>query len=126
MATLRKLRNEEDYDYDKIIYKHRKRVTRKSHSGKNHLLENLKAKQGMRLLKTFGPLMKFSNRDTVPKVRKGDDLFEWKKFVSKSQRHSVKLAEKQPDIVKRINEKNREEKERDRQKKEDTQNGEWH
>jgi hypothetical protein len=80
----------------------------------------------MRLLKTFGPLMEFSNRDAVPKVRKGDDLFEWKKFISKSQRHSVKLKEKQPDIVERINEKNREEKERDRQKKEDTKNGEWH
>ena len=93
MATQRKLKNEEDYDYDKIIKKQRIGRTRTSYSGRDHLIENLKAKKGMRLLKSYGPLKCFSNRNTIPKFRKGDDLFEWKKFISKSQQHSLELGE---------------------------------
>ena len=93
-------------------------------------MENLKAKNGMRLLREHGRLIEFSHRDTISKRMKDDDLSEWQKFCDKSQQHSAKLLQNQPDIVKRLNEKNRVEKEKEIQRrekeKEEAANGEWH
>ena len=51
MAAIRERRTLEDDDYEKIVDKKRKRNKQKNQSGKEHLLENLKAKKGMRLLR---------------------------------------------------------------------------
>ena len=128
MAAIRERRTLEDDDYEKIVDKKRKRNKRKNQSGKEHLLENLKAKNGMRLLREHGRLIEFSHRDTISKRMKDDDLSEWQKFCDKSQQHSAKLLQNQPDIVKRLNEKNRVEKEKEiqRREKEEAANGEWH
>ena len=42
-------------------------------------------------------------------------MLEWESFIEKSQRHKDKLNQNQPDIVRRIKEKNREKVEKERQ-----------
>ena len=96
----------------------------KNQSGKEHLLGNLESKKGMRLLRKYGPLKDFSHRSTTSRGMKDGDLSEWKKFVDKSQHHSEKLMQNKPDLVARLNENNRLEKEI--QRKEEASNGKWH
>ena len=60
------------------------------------------------------------------KGAKRDELFEWNKYMQTSQKHKDILAENQPDIVSRINEKERLEKERNRQTEENCEKGEWY
>ena len=45
----------------------------------------------------------------------GDELFEWKLFKQKSKKHANKLIETRPDIVSKLNDLNRSEKERESQ-----------
>ena len=100
-------------------------------SGKEHLLANLKAKKGMRELKSNGPLKNYSKRKSLGAAVKGDELFEWKLFKQKSKRHSNKLLEKRPDIVSKLNEMNRLEKEQKEAREEEERKrakedkGEW-
>ena len=49
-------------DYVAISQKNKKRQQRKQRSEKEHLLQNLKAKKGMRLLKEEGNLQDFKRR----------------------------------------------------------------
>ena len=62
---------------------------------------------------------------------KGDELFEWKLFKQRSKRHSNKLLEKRPDIVSKLNEMNRLEKEQKEAREEEERKrakedkGEW-
>ena len=84
----------------------------------------------MRLLRQHGQLIDFSHRETISRRMKDDVLSEWKMFSDKSQQHSEKLMQNQPDIVTRINEKSRLEKEKEIQRREkekvDASGGEWH
>ena len=130
IESLRKTRNEEDIDYDKIIDRQRRQKQRNIQTGKEHLLGNLEAKKGMRVLRQYGRLTTFSHRDSISRGKEDDDLSEWKKYFDKSQYHSEKLMQNQPDIVTRLNAKSRLEKEKEIQRKEkekETANhGEWH
>ena len=85
-------------------------------SGKDHLQANLKAKKGMQLVNEEGTLRKFSRRERVlNKCKTKDEMFEWKQYCIKSEEHRKKLESSQPDIVERINEHVRLEKEKERQ-----------
>ena len=58
----------------------------------------------------------------------GDELFEWKLFKQKSKKHANKLIETRPDIVSKLNDLNRSEKERERKKSQrrvSGESGEW-
>ena len=99
MAALRARRSMEEREYDKIVNRMRMRNKRKPHTGKGHLEGNLKAKKGMKLLISEGPLMEFSRRETMAgKAVKGDELFEWELFKQKSKGHSETLSKHQPDM----------------------------
>ena len=69
---MREKRTLEDHDYEKIMDRRRRRNKRKNQSGKDHLLENLKAKKGMKLLREHGSLIEFYNRETISKRMKDD------------------------------------------------------
>ena len=86
----------------------RRQKKRKIQTGKEHLLGNLK--------------------DSTSRGMKDDGLSIWKKLCYKSQQHSAKLMQNQPNIVTRLNERNREENEKEiqRKEKEKAANGEWH
>ena len=79
------------------------REYRKELSGKQHLLANLKAKKGMRELKSDGPLKDFHRRESNGASVKGYELFEWKLYQQKSSRHAEKLQKMRPDIVTKLN-----------------------
>ena len=95
-------------------------------SGKEHLIGNLNAKKGMRLLKSEGSLKEFSRRQKSLKVGKNlDEMFDWEKYCTKSKQHSQNLQSKQPDIMKRINEIHWSKKERQRQWNEQSNAEQW-
>ena len=85
-------------------------IQRRNQTVKEHLRGNLKAKKGMRLLNSEGPMMEFSQRETGHRIADGE--WEWKT----SQKHAEQLG-KQPDIVERKNESSRIEKEKERLKR---------
>ena len=118
VRNLRKEKSKEDTDYDNLKRIEKMRTVRKEQSGKAHLLRNLEAKKGMRLLKEEGRLRKFVSR--APKLKKGqssETLFEYRKYFEKSEGHKQKLKKMEPDIVEKINEKIRLEKEDEIQRK---------
>ena len=108
----------EDSDYEKIIKRQRMREVRIMASGKEHLLGNLKAKKGMQLVNQEGTLRDFSRRERLmTKFERNDDLLEWKNYWSRSDDHRRNLEKNKPDLVERINDQIRLDKERERQEK---------
>ena len=101
------------------------RRKREQMSGKEHLIENLLAKKGMRLLKSKGSHKNFSRRNSRENIVKGDELFEWKLFMQKSSGHREKLSMNRPDIVSKLNEMNRIESEKKQKREEEQSNQEW-
>ena len=106
-------------DYEIIIERHQKREKRKNRSGKEHLLENLRAKKGMRLFKDDGNIQAFKRRGKI----NVDKMLNWQ--LQNSDKHKEKLENVHTDIVERLNQKRREEKEKDRKRKEEELLGEW-
>ena len=108
----------EDSDYEKIIKRQRMREVRNMASGKEHLLRNLKAKKGMQLVNQEGTLREFSRRERLMTTfEKNDDLLEWKNYWSRSDDHRRNLEKNKPDLVERINDQIRLDKEKERQEK---------
>ena len=77
----------------------------------------------MRLFDFDGPLKEFTRRESGR--GREDDLWAWKKLMGKSKNHAKHLGEKQPDIVTKLNENDRIEKEKERIRKEKREAGEW-
>ena len=115
-----------DIEFDNISNKHQMRKARKERTGKDHLVQNLKAKRGMRMLKEEGWLMDFATRSAGKREEKSD----WEKFNNKSKEHSQKLKSRKPDIVEQINERNRqrleERREEERKSREKDREGQWY
>ena len=81
----------------------------------------------MQQFKSNGRVVQFSRRESSRKDcnAKWDEEFDWERYMRKSQRHSEKLLRDQPDIVARINEKARVEKEKEKLEKKQYDEGEW-
>ena len=125
MSLLRAGKSTEVRSYERIVDRQEKRIMRKGLSGKEHLERNLKAKKGMSLLKSEGRLRKFARREPGMKIAKIDELLEWKQFMKTNKKHKELLSKNQPDIVARINENARLEKERKQQTEKNCDQGEW-
>ena len=112
MANIRANKPEDKKDYENLMKRQKQRKLRALYSGKQHLEANLAAKKGMRLFNEEGRLNKFSRRESVGKnIDKEDGLREWKKYMEKSNKSKDTLNRKEPDIVEKINEHIRKEKE---------------
>jgi hypothetical protein len=125
MEKLRIEKSIEDSDYERVIKRHKMREVREKYTGKEHLVKNLEAKKGMQLLNQEGRLRKFTRRESE---KKSGNLLEWKNYWKKGEGHRIKLEERKPDIVERINEQIRLENERERnQQKTQEENicGDW-
>ena len=109
----------EDSEFDKIEETQRIREVRKKQSGKEHLMRNLKAKKGMQLVNKEGTLRQFSRRERVMKKDKKKIEIEWQNYWQRSENHRKKLENAKPDVVERINEQMRLDKEGERQEKAD-------
>ena len=112
MESLREKKGKEEIDFENSVKKKRMREYRKQLSGKEHLLANLKAKNGMRELRRDGPLKNFHQRESNGASVKGDELFEWKLYHQKSSRNAEKWQKMRPDIVTKLNEMHRLEKQK--------------
>ena len=124
MEMLRAEKSTEVCAYEIIEERQEKSIMRKGLSGKYHLEGNLNAKKGMRQLNSEGRVRKFASREAGMKIGKIDELFEWKQYMKTSKKHKEMLSKNQPDIVSRINENVRLEKERERQT-EENRDKEW-
>ena len=103
----------EDIQYENVIKRLEMRKVRKEQTGKEHLTKNLEAKKGMRLLNSEGRLRKFSER--LKKTHKKEDFLDWQEYWKNGEKQKQKLINLQPDIVDRINEEVRVQKEKKRQ-----------
>ena len=103
----------EDIKYENVIKRLKMRKARKEQTGKEHLTKNLEAKKGMRLFSNEGRLRDFSKR--LKKTHKKEDFLDWQDYWESGEKERQKLTKLQPDIVDKINEKVRLEKERKRQ-----------
>ena len=126
VRNLRANKSKEEIEYGKLYQKHKNREARAKRTGKERLLDNLKAKKGMKLLKERGRLRDFKTRVTKNKT----EMSDWKDFIKKGKTFSDLITKAKPDLVERLNQEIREEKEKDRKRKEDEEKEEreeqWH
>ena len=125
MRSLREKKTAEEKEYEKISEKYIKRKSRLQRTEGDRLLQNQNAKHEMKLLRKMGRLQDFKKRCIKNNERDSD----WKGFMRKGKPYSEYLSIKQPDIIERLNEEIREEKEKERTMKEiETEKkkaGEW-
>ena len=128
------LRDNVEEEFDKIDLKHKRRLFRSRRTQAEKAEENMKAREGMQKLRETWP-----KRIIKRRTRQNFSEFEdWQRFVQKSKRHAEMAASKKPDIVQKINEKERERREvnrkrvekeqeieKERQKKIKEDGGEW-
>ena len=107
-------RGDVEKEYEKISQKHKQRKLRIGRTGKQKLQQNLKAKKGMRILRSDGNLIDYSDRC----LHNSNETMDWKKFMKQSKKHTDIVNQNNPDLVQRLNEESRMEKEMQRQKAE--------
>ena len=112
MANMRAKQPNKIREYQRIKDKYKRR---KNLIGKYNSEFKEKSKHGMKLLRKEGRLREEKNRSK----RNMDELFEFGEYASKSKDNLELLELVEPDIVKKINEKNRAEKEKRLKEKED-------
>ena len=101
MQKDRNNKSDEESEFSMISKMHTMRECRRKRTGKEHLEQNLKVKQGMGILEDEGPLRGFSRRFSG----KGVELFEWEMYIRNNRKKYSILENKKPDIVQIINEK---------------------
>ena len=132
----RKNRLPEEVEYIRIETLLMMRRTRQERNGKEHLLDNLDAKRGMRDLREIGPLDEYMQR------RRGEIEEEqnWRKFHQRGASYRALLELKKPDLAKMFKEEDDEywkeweksmekdrklREERDKREKELDEQGRW-
>lgn len=105
---------EEHVEFNKIEKRHKMREKREGRTGKEHLQDNLKSQKGMEVLRKEGRLKIFTER-SEPGVT---ELKNWQIYCDKRNANRRFLRTVKPDIVQKLNEKQREEKEKVREKRE--------
>ena len=132
-TKLRLKQSPEEREYNNIRKKQKARETRKGWNEEEHRLAKQEAKTGMRLFREEGRIRAYCDRGANRRTTREDDLSEWDAFINKSKSHKDLLSERNSDIVRKINEKWREEvedKERKRKEEEEKEReryeiGEW-
>ena len=133
VTKLRLKQSPEEREYNNIRKKQKARETRKGWNEEEHRLAKQEAKTGMRLFREEGRIRPYCDRGANRRTTREDDLSEWDAFINKSKSHKDLLSERNSDIVRKINEKWREEvedKERKRKEEEEKEReryeiGEW-
>lgn len=108
------LKDSVEREFDKIENKHNIRSWRSKRSEDQKKDENLKAKKGMQLLRKEGRIRNFEERTPQNSTEESD----WDKYMKNSELHAEKVASCKPDIVQKLNQKSREECEKQRKKRE--------
>ena len=90
-----------EVEYEQVYNLLKQRHARQSRDGKAHLLDNLKAKRGMRDLKEIGRVFAYMRRGK----REKDEEVLWWRFWIKGQHYKDILTKKNPEIAARMSEK---------------------
>ena len=90
-----------EIEYEQAYNLLKQRKSRQERDGKKHMLDNLKAKKGMRDLKEIGRVFAFMARG---KREKDEDVIWWN-FWNKGRQFKNVLTKKQPEIVTKMIEK---------------------
>ena len=101
-------------EYEKIADKYRKQNARSERSEEKHAEDKNKAKKGMQEFREYGRLKHFAKRSHINK----NEFSDWKTFMQKGDKYSEVLDYKKPDLIDRLNEEIRVEKERKREEME--------
>ena len=96
-------RTEAEVEYDKIESLLLKRAKRQKRNGKEHLLDNLKAKQGMRDLREIGPIKGREFMRRVTRVKDEDDI--WYSYWIKGSDYEELLLKRRPDTAAKMHER---------------------
>ena len=115
-VRMRGNRSEEEIEFDRIDLLIRMRKHRQHRNGKDHLLENLKAKQGMRLLREKGRLKKHLWRNSY-EIDYDVEKWLWFHYYNRSPKNREILARKNPDVYNLIVENKERERKLDEEKR---------
>ena len=88
------------YEYEIVANLLSMRRLRSSRNGKEHLLDNLEAKQGMRLMKEQGYLKPFQNRA----FREIDECELWTMFMKRGKDFAEILNQRNPEMATKVTE----------------------
>ena len=99
-------------EFEKIESKYDKRSWRSKRSEDQKMKDNIKAQKGMQLLRKEGRVRNFEERTQQNSTEESD----WKNFMKNSKLHAEKVESCKPDIVQKLNQKAREEYEKQRKK----------
>ena len=102
-----------EIEYEQVYNLLKQRKSRQSRDGKAHLLDNLKAKKGMRDLKEIGRVFAFMERGK----REKDEEVLWWNFWIKGKQFKDILTNKQPEIAAKMLEKENLLKKKDEERK---------
>ena len=126
---IRRNRSDEEFEYDRIDLLLKMRKHRQSRSGKDHLLDNLKSKKGMRLMREEGRLIEYSERNSYRKKAIVVEEWLWYYYYKEGPKNREILAKKNPDVYKAIVEKEERERklreEHEKREKELDEAGRW-
>ena len=114
MKRLREKKTAQEKEYEKICEKYSKRKSRLQRTDGDRLLQNQNSKDEMKLLRKMGRLHDFKKRC----IKNSDRDSDWKGYLKRGKSYSEYLSMKKPDIVERLNEEIREEKEKERTRRE--------
>ena len=121
---IRRNRSDEEFEYDRIDLLLKMRKHRQSRNGKDHLLDNLRSKQGMRLLRENGRLIEYSQRNSYRKKQKVEELL-WYYYYCEGTKQKEILAKKNPDVFKSIVENEERKRRLQEREKELDEAGRW-
>ena len=108
----------EELEYERIASAVRMRKLRKKRTGKEHLLDKMKAQKGMRILKEEGRVKVYRERES----RGSDRMTLWRKFSLNNAEGKLVLAKRNPEMAKKLEmeeEMKRIEAKREREKREE-------
>ena len=97
MVKTRAKRCKEEIEFERIDLLIRMRKYRQSRNGKDHLLDNVIAKFGMRLLRQKGRLVDYSERISYEK-KYDVEKWLWWHYWNDSPKNKEILAKKLPDM----------------------------
>ena len=121
----RKERSDEEVEYYMIVDLLSTRRRRQLRTGKEHLLDNLAATKGMRVMKEFGRKKEFMRR----KARDKDEEVVWQIYWESGEKYKTWLDMARPEFAKLFREKEenakKKKEERERIEKELDEQGRW-
>lgn len=110
----KKIKSDAVIEYEKIAKKFRMRESRRLRTEEEHAKEKVSAKKGMKDFRDYGALREYHERSS----RNRNEILDWKEYYKKGESFAKVLNTRKPDLIERINQEIREEKERDRKKEE--------